>query len=117
MRISDWSSDVCSSDLTGRLGVTVRSSKRFRPRNLDMASGVRSGRHWSAPAYRAATTCLMLLVAANARARPHEEVNALQDDYRTNVISDHMVDNVQDRKSVEQGKRGQGRVRWGGSRN
>src|SRR3546814_20119298 len=59
-----------------------------------MASGVRSGRHWSAPAYRAATTCLMLLVAANARASTHEEVNALQDDYRTTVISDHLVVNV-----------------------
>src|SRR3546814_6405571 len=59
-----------------------------------MASGVRSGRHWSAPAYRAATTCLMLLVAANARASTHEEVNAHQDDYRTTVISDHLVVNV-----------------------
>src|SRR3546814_19907745 len=36
----------------------------------------------------------MLLVAANARASTHEEVNALQDDYRTTVISDHLVVNV-----------------------
>src|SRR3546814_18885992 len=30
MRISDWSSDVCSSDLIGKLGSCIRDGSRWR---------------------------------------------------------------------------------------
>src|SRR3546814_8231582 len=35
MRISDWSSDVCSSDLGARLSRHARSSRRAHPRDPD----------------------------------------------------------------------------------
>src|SRR3546814_6615146 len=35
LRISDWSSDVCSSDLTARSGVT--RSRRWRPEMAEIA--------------------------------------------------------------------------------
>src|SRR3546814_10207809 len=47
MRISDWSSDVCSSDL-GR-GVEVRRGSTHRARRLERAPGIR-GRRAAAPA-------------------------------------------------------------------
>src|SRR3546814_13705796 len=42
MRISDWSSDVCSSDLPGRAGVSSRSADKDLPpfsRPADISTG------------------------------------------------------------------------------
>src|SRR3546814_1980279 len=36
MRISDWSSDVCSSDLVERVEIHIRSFVLSRPRMLDL---------------------------------------------------------------------------------
>ena len=49
---------------------------------------------WSALACVVASACLMLAGAAGARASTHEEVNALRDDHRKTVISDHLVVNL-----------------------
>src|SRR3546814_14805483 len=41
MRISDWSSDVCSSDLTARLGDLVGGQGTRRRRHLDRLADLR----------------------------------------------------------------------------
>src|SRR3546814_14098986 len=38
MRISDWSSDVCSSDLAGRLETADRLGDHFRRRGIHLAA-------------------------------------------------------------------------------
>src|SRR3546814_15174005 len=56
MRISDWSSDVCSSDLAAR-AVRTRSSRRPRGREAAEAAvvvvGVEELRRWAAAGYDA----------------------------------------------------------------
>src|SRR3546814_3203382 len=40
MRISDWSSDVCSSDLAAQLGLPYGFASHFAPQALDMAIAI-----------------------------------------------------------------------------
>src|SRR3546814_10844603 len=75
MRISDWSSDVCSSDLTA--GPAGQRSREVMPEDLEVASGPRmSDRHGPATGTAAedhhGTTADRLRPAARSRpvARP-----------------------------------------------
>src|SRR3546814_13113312 len=47
MRISDWSSDVCSSDLRGPADVDARRQERWRRRLWEVACGPT----WASPAH------------------------------------------------------------------
>ena len=59
-----------------------------------MPNGASACGYWSALACVVAAGCLMLVGAVGVRASTHEEVNALRDDHRKTVISDHLAVNL-----------------------
>src|SRR3546814_15564759 len=81
MRISDWSSDVCSSDLAGRpCPVGIRAGQTIRRLAHDREQGVTraSGRRRSRPASR------QRLVYCRAKADRHMiEIRNIADEIRT----------------------------------
>src|SRR3546814_20940615 len=98
MRISDWSSDVCSSDLVGP-AVGVPASARERRIAYGMASRLIGALHFQ-------TVCAELVEApfflfdARKAARPFDKLSTNGSYLRGN----------QDRKSVDKGKRMLGSV-------
>src|SRR3546814_14392529 len=61
MRISDWSSDVCSSDLTDRL--TSHTTRRARIRRRPMSSNIGDPGHGHSPAAWAAVPIMLIAIA------------------------------------------------------
>src|SRR3546814_14755603 len=61
MRISDWSSDVCSSDLTDRL--TSHTTRRARIRRRPMSSNIGDPGHGHSPAAWTAVTIMLIAIA------------------------------------------------------
>src|SRR3546814_14194620 len=97
MRISDWSSDVCSSDLAGICG-SLRP-RRNKPRRGVAIAGAAAG------SFALGALALGLLVIARRRRRL-VPVDRLRRRGR--------VRRVPDRKGVVSGKRVSGRVELGG---
>lgn len=79
---------------TAHVGVTVVSSRLFRSRNLDVPYVSNAGEYWSSLACVVVAGCLILGSSASGLASTHKEVNALRDDYRKTVISDHLAVNL-----------------------
>src|SRR3546814_13915368 len=97
MRISDWSSDVCSSDLLSKLQSAGQA----------MRQGIRDE-------IQAAANQIFSMAVEQVRSELDSEVRRFQDDIRREV--DALKQDIRDRKSVVKGKSVTVRVDLGGRR-
>src|SRR3546814_16070667 len=99
MRISDWSSDLCSSDLAHGVGEKEKNHTNRRARNIDqpLPSITAGGNQY-------------------AVAEPHMEPIMVQTDQQSSSGVIRSMDEPVDRKSVGWGKSVSVRVDLGGSR-
>src|SRR3546814_18931316 len=112
MRIGDWSSDVCSSDLIAMIGRGVNQSKpdmegegRNQLAVANIENEILLGRHLLSAAERRKLSEMLLVLDATATA----------EDY-TAAATETNAEAIQDRKSVAEGKRGEGGGDLGGRR-
>src|SRR3546814_8195788 len=95
MRISDWSSDVCSSDLRAAtlaeeagIGVDLHTDETLNPDSLDIVDLARRTADWPAEMTRSAGHCVSLAVQPPDRlARVLDEVAAAGVSIITNPLT------------------------------
>src|SRR3546814_17223682 len=125
MRISDWSSDVCSSDLVAPLGVAFYRGTAFPSR---YRSGVFVSEHgsWNRSTFAGYRVVFVPFVDGRPSAAPEDFLSGFIADAGENQVHGRpvgiavandgalLVADATDRKSVVSGKRGSVRVDLGG---
>src|SRR3546814_17928156 len=121
MRISDWSSDVCSSDLSVGLGLVRKSGAEQganrRARRIGQAMGegdVRCQRHQSNKLDTLVSSAMRLIASPSSGATVRARTLALSwtasVGWSESVMTSSVSSLASDRKSVGEGRRGSVRV-------